>query len=105
MEFYLTNKTSRVAGSNTLHFAPRLDYSSLDTWLSALSTDCSVFCTECPALAADIAASNTLRLVLCPDISGLHTLRSHRSRIAPRSTLDAPRFARIAPRSAPCVPC
>jgi len=33
----------RVAGSNISHSAPSLDCSSLDTWLSALRMDCSMF--------------------------------------------------------------
>lgn len=52
-------KASRVAGPKTLHFAPVMDCSMLDTWLSALYTDCSVVHAKCPVLAADIAVSNT----------------------------------------------
>ena len=80
--------------------APR---STLGSLRSARIAPC--FAPNALRWEADIAASNTLRRVPCPDISGLRTLRSHRPRIAPRSTLDAPRFARIAPYSAPCVPC
>jgi hypothetical protein len=52
-------KTSRVAGSNISHLAPSLDFSSLDTWLSALHMDCSMFHAERPVLLTDISALNT----------------------------------------------
>jgi hypothetical protein len=58
-EFSVVKKASRVAGPITLHFAPVMDCSMLDTWLSALYTDFSVVHAKCPVLAADIAVSNT----------------------------------------------
>ena len=74
-------KASRVAGPKTLHFAPVMDCSMLDTWLSALYTDCSVVHAKCPVLAADFAVPNT----------SLHA----RTQIAPRSTPDARTVRRL----------
>lgn len=42
-----------------------------DTWHPALSTDCSVFCTECPVLNTDISVLNTERSAPDADISAL----------------------------------
>jgi len=60
---------------------------------SALSAPCRIRSTPCTTCLARTAAN----------YSALDTWRSPRSRIAPRSTLDASCFPRIAPRSTLCV--
>jgi hypothetical protein len=84
-----------------LAFAPAVNCSTLDTWLSALCLDCSSLCALIPALTTDISALNAYELRTVGRSLRLRHLAlaaSLRLLLAPR--LCAPRFSRIAPISA-----
>jgi len=123
----------RLLRVRRLMLAPFADCSALDTWRSMSGSDCSVPRIMRPALVADRSVPIALRLRfacgllrsqpvrLVPhtdcsvdfprrcaplmDFSTLDTWRSHRSQIAPRSTLGASCFMRIAPLSTLGVLC
>jgi len=124
---------TRISPHSTPGAAPFADCSALDTWRLMFGPDCSVPCILRPALGLDCSVpialrlradcellrSQQVRLVPCADCSTrfpwrcapltdfslLGTWRSHRSRIAPRSTLGALCFTRIAPHSTLGVLC
>jgi hypothetical protein len=126
-------RARRLLRVRRLMLAPFADCSALDTWRSMPGPDRSVPCILRPALVADCSVPIALRLRFAcgllrsqpvrrvphtdcsvhflrrcaplMDFSTLDTWRSHRARIAPRSTLDASCFLRIAPLSTLGVLC
>jgi hypothetical protein len=120
---YSSPPLSEWCGPARLAGAPVTDYSVLDTWRPLLHADCSALRIGHPKLVTDLtrrptldalrplriaplatpcarAGHGSLRARITP-CSALGTL--HRIRIAPHSTLSAPRRSRRPPLATPCT--
>jgi len=97
--YYVPSCWSQPFALRTVHELLRARHLAL----SAMQQIAPLFDTQFPALLTDISVLNTLRSSPGSDISTLDVSRPPRTRITPRSTLDALCFTRIAPHSSLCA--